>query len=144
MKRNKETFWEKFGLLLDKYYRYFLLISVVFLIISIILVSKLKLEFNWISLLPKNDISTKEFIAIEKGFASSSTIIVLIQGKDKNTLIKLAENVTKDIKYLGKEWIIDVKYKLNTDFFIKNLFLLMETNDINRFKNIYFFMIDII
>ena len=130
--------WKKIGKIIDSKYKLLLATSIILLFIATFFTSKLKLEFNWISLLPKNDISTKEFIAIEKNFASSSTIILVIQGKNKDTLKKLAKNLSQDIKNLGKKWIINVKYKLNTDFFLKNLFLLTEISDLKRFERIYF------
>jgi predicted RND superfamily exporter protein len=72
--------WEKIGKIIDSKYKLLIATSIILLFIATFFTSKLKLEFNWISLLPKNDISTKEFIAIEKNFASSSTIILVIQG----------------------------------------------------------------
>ncbi len=105
---------------------------------SIIYLSATKrftMEMSWSDMLPANEPMAKEFDRILKEFRSASNTIVVVQGREKE-IKKFADEIAPQIEKL-KEYVDEVYYKIDKDFFARHGFMLMKEKDLERTSDMF-------
>jgi hopanoid biosynthesis associated RND transporter like protein HpnN len=88
------------------------------------------MEMSWSDMLPANDTMAEEFDRILKEFRSASNSIVVIRGKE-GEIKKFADEIAPQIEKLT-EYVDDVYYKIDKDFFARHGFMLMKEKDLEK------------
>jgi len=96
------------------------------------------MDMNWSDMLPANEPMAEEFDRILKEFKSVSNTIVVVRGKEKG-IKKFADEIAPQIEALT-EYVDEVYYKIDKDFFSNHGFMLLKEKDLERthdmFKNL--------
>lgn len=87
----------KFSLFVVKYYRIFLIISLIVLVFSLLGASNLQLSSNMEDMLPENSEALNASNEFEKYFESQDNVIVVVKG-NKQTSIHFMEHLEKQLK----------------------------------------------
>jgi hopanoid biosynthesis associated RND transporter like protein HpnN len=109
-----------------------------FLVAAVCLVSvaylyatgKFTMDMSWSDMLPANDPMAEEFDRILKEFRSASNTIVVVQGKEKE-IKNFADEIAPQIEKLT-EYVEDVYYKIDKDFFARHGFMLLKEKDLEK------------
>lgn len=119
---------EKLGKFVIKKYRLVLFISFIITIISIFFISKLKMNMQFMDLLPKNDNSVIIYKKALKNFDSLDSIIVGVRGNNKENI----ENFLNDIPKTLEDWneIKNINYTQNDEFMLKNGLITIKEKDL--------------
>jgi predicted RND superfamily exporter protein len=102
------------------------LVSVIYLSVT----KRFTMDMSWSDMMPANEPMTKEFDRILKEFRSASNTIVVVRGKEKE-IKKFADEIAPQIKKLT-QYVDEVYYKIDKDFFSQHGFMLMKENDLER------------
>ena len=93
------------------------------------------MEMSWSDMLPANDSMAEEFDRILKEFRSASNTIVVVQGKEKE-IKKFADEIAPQIEKLT-EYVDEVYYKIDKDFFARHGFMLMKEKDLESTSDMF-------
>jgi predicted RND superfamily exporter protein len=93
------------------------------------------MEMSWSDMLPANEPMAEEFDRILKEFRSASNTIVVVQGKEKE-IKKFADEIAPQIEKL-KEYVDEVYYKIDKDFFARHGFMLMKEKDLETTHDMF-------
>ncbi len=88
------------------------------------------MEMSWADMLPAKEPMAKEFDRILKEFHSATNSIVVVQGEEKE-IKKFADKITSQIEKLT-EYVDEVYYKIDIDFFARHGFMLMKEKDLEK------------
>ncbi len=93
------------------------------------------MEMRWSDMLPANDPMAEEFDRILKEFRSASNTIVVVQGKERE-IKKFADEIAPEIEKLT-EYVDEVYYKIDKDFFARHGFILMKEKDLEKTHDMF-------
>ncbi len=99
-------------------------------VLAAIPASQIKMEMHWADLLPAGDPMVKEFNRVLKEYKSTSTIIVVVQGKEAQ-IKKFAERIAPEIEKLT-DYVERVDYKIDKQFFAEHGFMLSKAKDLEQ------------
>ncbi|TDT71593.1 hypothetical protein EV215_0971 [Hypnocyclicus thermotrophus] len=119
---------EKLGKFVIKKYRLVLLFSFIITVISIFFITKLKMNMQFMDLLPKNDNSVIIYKKALKNFNSLDSIIVGIKGNNKNDIEKFLNDVPKTLEQWNE--IKSINYAQNDEFLLKNGLITLKEKDL--------------
>jgi predicted RND superfamily exporter protein len=117
-----------------------LLVVLLVTVILTILSGQLSVTMRWSDLLPENDPRTIQFNKIIEDFKSSSSIIVLAQGREeriKEFADALAPRLLRLADENGFKYVQRVDYKAETDFLRQHGFMLMKEKDLRNMKEVF-------
>lgn len=87
-------------------------------------------DISWSEMLPANEPMAEEFDRILKEFRSASNSIVVVQGEEQK-IKSFADKIAPQIEKLT-EYVDDVYYKIDKDFFARHGFMLMKEKDLEE------------
>ncbi|MBO8160164.1 MAG: MMPL family transporter [Thermosipho sp. (in: Bacteria)] len=125
---------KKLGDFVIKHSKKIFIILMIITLISLVLTFTLTMRPGFLDLLPENDPYVQVYRDAVKSFKSVDTIIIGISG-NKNDIVNYIENVSKKLKEI--DYIEAVLYKNPMDFISKNVFLLVEGNEVEFLKKLY-------
>ena len=107
--------------------------------------SRLKLEMSFYSMLPEGSQQVRDLKKIIKNFPAASSIVVVLEAKDKSDRVEAEITVKRAVDILSRELlksefsehIIRVQGKLDIDFFKDHGLMLSKAEDIERMRRIY-------
>lgn len=108
-----------------------LLITVFF---GFMIETRLKIEPNWIDLVPRYDKSVQEFTTITSNFGSATPIILAIENDDKQKLKAIALEVAHDLERMTN-FFRRVEVSVDKDFFYNHAFMLEKTSQLKQAKD---------
>ena len=109
-----------------------------FIILSIVglyMGSKLKVTMRWSDLLPTNRPSVKEFNKIIEKYKSASTVIVAVEGVDRENIENFVEDYVKKIK--RHKLIKRIDYIIDTTFYLNHGLMIMKTKDLKNSTDLF-------
>jgi predicted RND superfamily exporter protein len=114
-----------------------------FLVAAVCLVSvaylyktkRFTMEMSWSDMLPANEPMAEEFDRVLKEFRSATNTIVVVRGKEKE-IKKFADEIAPQIEKLT-EYVEDVYYKIDKDFFARHGFMLMKEKDLEKTSDMF-------
>ena len=107
--------------------------------------SRLKLEMTFYSMMPKGSQQVRDMKRIIENFPAASSIVVVLEAKEKDDRAQAEIAVKKAVDILSREllksefseYIIRVQGKLDTDFFKEHGLMLSKAEDIERVRRMY-------
>jgi hopanoid biosynthesis associated RND transporter like protein HpnN len=93
------------------------------------------MEMSWSDMLPANEPMAKEFDRILKEFHSATNSIVVVRGKEKD-IKKFADEIAPQIEKLT-EYVGEVYYKIDKDFFARHGFMLIKEKDLENTSDMF-------
>lgn len=118
-----------------------LILAFLVTLLSLFLASRLERTMRWSDLLPSDDPRTLEFDRIIKEFVSSSSVIVVVQGEEKE-ITAFAEAVVPLILELkderGRPYCQRVNYKREMEFIRNNGLMMIKSDHLENIQDIFF------
>ncbi len=122
-----------------------LLIALAITLVMGIGASQLKLEMTFYSMMPKGSQQVRDMKKIIENFPAASSIVVVLEAKDKSDRAEAEIAVRKAVDSLSREllkaefseYILRVQGKLDIDFFKEHGLMLSKAEDIDRVRRIY-------
>lgn len=122
-----------------------LLIALAITLIMGIGASRLKMEMTFYSMMPKGSQQVRDLKKITENFPAASSIVVVLEAKDKSDRAEAEIAVKKAVDILSREllksefseYIIRVQGKLDIDFFKDHGLMLSKAEDIDRARRMY-------
>ena len=107
--------------------------------------SRLKLEMTFYSMMPKGSQQVRDMKRIIENFPAASSIVVVLEAKEKDDRAQAEIAVKKAVDILSREllksefseYIIRVQGKLDIDFFKEHGLMLSKAEDIERVRRMY-------
>jgi len=107
--------------------------------------SRLKMEMTFYSMMPKGSQQVRDLKKIIENFPAASSILVVLEAKEKGDRAQAEIAVKKAVDILSREllkaefseYIIRVQGKLDVDFFKDHGLMLSKAEDIERVRRIY-------
>ncbi|MQY76639.1 MAG: MMPL family transporter [Spirochaeta sp.] len=107
--------------------------------------SRLKLEMTFYSMMPKGSQQVRDMKRIIENFPVASSIVVVLEAKEKDDRAQAEITVKKAVDILSREllksefseYIIRVQGKLDIDFFKEHGLMLSKAEDIERVRRMY-------
>ena len=107
--------------------------------------SRLKLEMTFYSMMPKGSQQVRDMKRIIENFPTASSIVVVLEAKEKDDRAQAEITVKKAVDILSREllksefseYIIRVQGKLDIDFFKEHGLMLSKAEDIERVRRMY-------
>ncbi len=97
--------------------------------------STLRMDMRWSDLLPMGDPMAQEFDRILKEYKSASTILIVVQGEEKQ-IKQFADRIAPQIEQLT-EYVERVDYKIDKEFFANHGFMLAKEQDLERTADMF-------
>ncbi len=109
-------------------------------IFSLFLATRLEQSMGWSDLLPSDDPRTLEFDRVIKNFVSSSSVIIVVQGKEQD-IKEFAEILVPNIRELqdeeGKPYVQRVNYKREVEFMHGNGLMMIKSEYLENITDIF-------
>ncbi len=110
-------------------------------VIMTIFSSRLQTTMRWSDLLPEDDPKVQEFDHVIREFSSASSIVIILEGKEKR-IKQFAEMIVPEIKKMkhektGQPLIKRIDYKQEKDFLKKHGLLLTKSSDLENVQDIF-------
>lgn len=109
-------------------------------IFSLFLATRLEQSMGWSDLLPSDDPRTLEFDRVIKNFVSSSSVIIVVQGKEQD-IKEFAEILVPNIRELqdeeGKPYVQRVNYKREVEFMHGNGLMMIKSEYLENIADIF-------
>ncbi len=131
----KEKILRKWARFATKHPWYVIAVMGVLIILSLILARDLKMDMRWSDTLPEGDPMAQEFERIIKEYKTSSTILVVVQG-DEREIKQFADELAPEIAKL-EEYVERVDYKFDKEFFSKHGFMMAEQSDLESMADMF-------
>ena len=93
------------------------------------------LDMNWSDMLPAKEPMAEEFDRILNEFNSISNTIVVVRGHEKE-IKKFADKIAPQIRELT-DYVDEVYYKIDKDFFSNHGFMLLKEKDLERMYDMF-------
>jgi predicted RND superfamily exporter protein len=124
----------KLGSFVQKFHKAILVTSLVMTVIMGFFMSKLKLNMQFMDILPKTEKTVIEYKNAMKNFDTLDSIVVAVKGNEED-IKKFMKESAEGIKDI--EGIIGVTYENEVDFLEKNSLLLMKEKDMKNIEGAF-------
>ncbi len=109
-------------------------------ICSLFLAARLEQSMGWSDLLPSDDPRTVEFDRVIRNFVSSSSVILVVQGKGQD-IQEFAETLVPRIRELqdeeGKPYVQRINYKREVEFMRNNGLMMIKSDYLENISDIF-------
>ncbi len=107
---------------------------------SLFLAARLEQSMGWSDLLPSDDPRTVEFDRVIRNFVSSSSVILVVQGKEQD-IQEFAETLVPRIRELqdeeGKSYVQRINYKREVEFMRNNGLMMIKSDYLENISDIF-------
>ncbi len=135
----EEKFMKTLGDFVINHYRKIFIISIFFIIISIVLSMNIKLKTQMKDMLPNDNPAIQMFEEIDEYFSGATSIFLLIHGDNKNQMIVCANDIYNRIKSdtILTQYMRSINLKIDNEFFKKWGMLLEDTSALRKTTDLF-------